>query len=139
MTQKPLIAVFVSCADAVLQFEVDRSSWGSVFLGVAPRHASAWNGYGFLSYRACQAYGSEIIYGAYYALWCERVQGAMRLKLGAPPCCIESRSTRNRAASPRTCHSRSATDIWEREREGIGGICGRLDKRSGRGMERVFQ
>ncbi len=34
---------------------------------MAPRHASAWNGYGFLNYRACQAYGSEIIYGAYYA------------------------------------------------------------------------
>lgn len=49
------------------QVKVDRSTWGSVFLGVAPRHASAWNGYGFLNYRACQAYGSEIIYGAYYA------------------------------------------------------------------------
>ncbi|CAM9604619.1 unnamed protein product, partial [Ectocarpus sp. 13 AM-2016] len=49
------------------EVKVDRSNWGSVFLGVAPRHASTWNGYGFLNYRACQAYGSEIIYGAYYA------------------------------------------------------------------------
>lgn len=48
--------------------KIDRCSWGSVFLGVAPRHASAWNGYGFLNYRACQAYGSETLYGAYYAV-----------------------------------------------------------------------
>lgn len=50
-----------------LQVKVDRCNWGSVFIGVAPRHASAWNGYGFLNYRACQAYGSETLYGAYYA------------------------------------------------------------------------
>lgn len=62
------------------QVKVDRSNWGSVFLGVAPRHASTWNGYGFLNYRACQAYGSEIIYGAYYAAgeWWRVYWGAER-------------------------------------------------------------
>ena len=47
---------------------------------MAPRHASAWNGYGFLNYRACQAYGSEIIYGAYYAAG--EVESLLRVSRG---------------------------------------------------------
>ncbi|CAM9594539.1 unnamed protein product, partial [Laminaria digitata] len=49
------------------EVKLDRCNWGSVFLGVAPRHANAWHGYGFLNYRACQSYGTETLYGAYYA------------------------------------------------------------------------
>ncbi|CAM9457945.1 unnamed protein product [Discosporangium mesarthrocarpum] len=49
------------------EVRVDRCNWGSMFIGVSPRHLSAWSGYGFLNYRACQANGSETLYGAYYA------------------------------------------------------------------------
>ncbi|CAM9487476.1 unnamed protein product [Chrysoparadoxa australica] len=48
------------------EVRVEKCNWGSVFIGVSPKHSQAWGGYGFLNYRACQAYGSETLYGAYY-------------------------------------------------------------------------
>ena len=40
--------------------------WGCVFIGVCPADALSWQGYGFLNYRATQAFGHEAIYGKYY-------------------------------------------------------------------------
>lgn len=38
-----------------------------MFIGVAPASATSWSGgYGFLNYRATQAFGSETLYGSYY-------------------------------------------------------------------------
>jgi hypothetical protein len=43
-------------------------SWGSLFIGVAPAESTQWNhGYGLINYRATQAFGTETIYGSYYA------------------------------------------------------------------------
>jgi hypothetical protein len=49
-----------------MQVAVNQCGWGSVFIGVAPRGSPSWGGHGFLNYRACQAHGSETLYGAYY-------------------------------------------------------------------------
>ena len=48
--------------------KVESANWGSVFVGVAPRGAAGlgWHGYGFLNYRAVQAFGAETLYGAYF-------------------------------------------------------------------------
>jgi hypothetical protein len=56
--------VFIT--DTSLQVAVNQCGWGSVFIGVAPRGSPSWGGHGFLNYRACQAHGSETLYGAYY-------------------------------------------------------------------------
>jgi SPRY domain-containing SOCS box protein 3 len=49
------------------EVSVDAASWGSVFIGVSPGESSSWNGYGLLNYRATQAFGSETLYGSYFA------------------------------------------------------------------------
>lgn len=49
------------------EVQVDAANWGSVYIGVAPAEATGWSGYGFLNYRATQAFGSETLYGSYYA------------------------------------------------------------------------
>lgn len=51
---------------AYWEVKVEHASWGSVFIGVAPKTARGWQGYGFLNYRAVQAYGSETLYGSYF-------------------------------------------------------------------------
>ena len=52
---------------AYWEVRVESANWGSVFIGVAPRLTRAgWQGYGFLNYRAVQAYGSETLYGSYF-------------------------------------------------------------------------
>jgi hypothetical protein len=57
------------------EVQVNNSSWGSVFIGVAPSnedingsggYIGGWNGFGFINYRATQAFGSETLYGTYY-------------------------------------------------------------------------
>jgi hypothetical protein len=50
------------------EVQVNAASWGSVFIGVAPHESSSWNGYGLLNYRATQAFGSETLYGSYFAV-----------------------------------------------------------------------
>jgi hypothetical protein len=57
------------------EVQVNNSSWGSVFIGVAPSnedvngsggYIGGWNGFGFINYRATQSFGSETLYGTYY-------------------------------------------------------------------------
>jgi len=50
------------------EVQVNASSWGSVFIGVAPGESNSWNGYGLLNYRATQAFGSETLYGSYFSV-----------------------------------------------------------------------
>eukprot|EP01040_Poterioochromonas_malhamensis_P001185 gene1185-1258_t len=50
------------------EVQVNNASWGSVFIGVAPEDAVGWNGFGFINYRAVQAFGSETLYGSYFGV-----------------------------------------------------------------------
>lgn len=49
------------------EVQVEACNWGSVFIGVAPADSSSWSGYGFINYRATQAFGNETLYGSYYS------------------------------------------------------------------------
>jgi len=51
---------------AYWEVKVEHANWGSVFIGVAPKTTKSWQGFGFLNYRAVQAYGSETLYGSYF-------------------------------------------------------------------------
>ena len=62
------------------EVQVERATWGSVFVGVAavgagrgpaaapkaPGAGAGWAGVGFVNYRATQAFGAEALYGSYY-------------------------------------------------------------------------
>ena len=50
------------------EVEVKSANWGSVFIGVAPEESTGWNGFGFINYRATQAFGNETIYGTYFGV-----------------------------------------------------------------------
>lgn len=58
------------CDLFIREVKIDQASYasGAVFIGVAPASANSWSGaYGFLNYRATQAFGSETLYGSYYS------------------------------------------------------------------------
>jgi len=53
------------------EVQVDSSSLGSVFIGVAPAESqgsSSWPGYGLVNYRATQQFGNETMYGKYFGM-----------------------------------------------------------------------
>eukprot|EP01039_Chlorochromonas_danica_P000707 gene707-769_t len=50
------------------EVQVKSAGWGSVFIGVAPEDSSGWNGFGFINYRATQAFSSETLYGSYFSV-----------------------------------------------------------------------
>ncbi len=50
------------------EVQVKGANWGSVFIGVAPEDGSSWNGFGFINYRATQAFSNETLYGSYYGV-----------------------------------------------------------------------
>lgn len=55
--------------DGCREVKVEQATYasGAIFIGVAPAAATSWgSAYGFLNYRATQAFGSETLYGSYY-------------------------------------------------------------------------